>query len=52
MAIKNHKTMEFVCMDSPDEASCYGRYAQDPIDEDLVNAKILWRKGKMVVVAT
>ena len=52
MAIKNHKTMEFVCMDSPEEASCYGRYAQDPIDEDLVNAKILWRKGKMVVVAT
>ena len=52
MAIKNHKTMEFVCMDSPDEASCYGRYAQDPIDEDQVNAKIQWRKGQMVVVAT
>ena len=52
MAIKNHKTMEFVCMDSPDEASCYGRFAQDPINEDLVNAKILWRRGQMVVVAT
>jgi exodeoxyribonuclease III len=51
-AIKDHKTGELICMDSPVEASCYGRYAQDPIDEDLVNAKILWRKGKLVLVAT
>jgi hypothetical protein len=51
-AIKNHKTVERVCMDSPNELSCYGRYAQDPIDEDLVNTKIVWRKGKMVLVAT
>jgi exodeoxyribonuclease III len=51
-AIKNHQTKESVCMDSPDARSCYGRYAQDPIDEDLVNAKIVWRKGKMVLVAT
>ena len=51
-AIKNHKTGEIICMDSPEEGSCYGRYAQDPIDEDLVNAKILWWKGKMVLVAT
>jgi exodeoxyribonuclease III len=51
-AIKNHKTMEFICMDSPEEASCYGRYAQDPIDEDLVNTKILWVKGRMVLKAT
>jgi exodeoxyribonuclease III len=50
-AIKNHKTMEVVCMDSPDPTSCYGRYAQDPIDEDLVNTKIVWRKGRMVLVA-
>jgi exodeoxyribonuclease III len=52
MAIKNHKTMEFICMDSPEEADCYGRYAQDPIDEDLVNAKILWVRGRMVLKAT
>ena len=51
-AIKNHRTQERICMDSPDPASCYGRYAQDPINEDLVNAKIIWRKGQMVVVAT
>jgi hypothetical protein len=51
-AIRNHKTSEVVCMDSPEEASCYGRYAQDPINEDLVNAKILWREGRMVLVAT
>jgi exodeoxyribonuclease III len=50
-AIKNHKTQEVVCMDSPDTNSCYGRYAQDPIDEDLVNAKIVWRKGRMVLRA-
>ena len=50
-AIKNHKTMEVVCMDSPDPTSCYGRYAQDPIDEDLVNTKIVWRKGRMVLEA-
>ena len=52
MAIKNHKTMEFICIDGQDETSCYGRFAQDPINEDLVNAKILWRKGQMVLVAT
>jgi hypothetical protein len=51
-AIKNHKTMERICMDSPEVDSCYGRYAQDPIDEDLVNTKILWRKGRMVLIAT
>ena len=51
-AIKNQKTRERICMDSPHEASCFGRYAQDPINEDLVNAKIVWRKGRMVVIAT
>jgi exodeoxyribonuclease III len=51
-AIMNHKTMEVVCIDSPREDDCYGRYAQDPIDEDLVNAKILWKKGRMVLEAT
>jgi hypothetical protein len=51
-AIKNHKTGEVVYVDSTSEAGCYGRYAQDPINEDLVNAKILWKRGKMVLVAT
>jgi hypothetical protein len=51
-AIKNHKTMEFVCIDSKEDDSCYGRYAQDPINEELVNTKILWRKGRMVLIAT
>jgi len=53
-AIKDHKDKAntVVYIDGEAELSCYGRFAQDPIDEHLVNAKILWRKGKMVVVST
>ena len=39
-------------IDSVEEDSCYGRYANDPIDELLVNAKLIWRNGKVVLVAT
>jgi hypothetical protein len=51
-AMKSHRTREKIYMDSPRDTDCFGRYAQDPINEDYVNAKILWRDGKMVVVAT
>jgi hypothetical protein len=51
-AIKDHKTGEMIYVDGQSEAACYGRFAQDPIDELLVNAKILWRKGKLVLIAT
>jgi hypothetical protein len=45
-AIKDHKTGEMIYVDGQSEA------AQDPIDELLVNAEILWRKGKLVLIAT
>jgi exodeoxyribonuclease III len=51
-AIKNHKTQELVYVDADLEDSCYGRFAQDPIDDHLVNAKLLWVKGKIRLVAT
>jgi exodeoxyribonuclease III len=51
-AVTNHKTKKMIYIDSIRESSCYGRYAQDPIDEQLVNAKILWRDEKLVLVAT
>jgi hypothetical protein len=50
-AIKDHRTGEMIYVDGQSEAACYGRFAQDPIDELLVNAKILWRKGKLVDIA-
>jgi hypothetical protein len=39
-------------VDAEDELCCYGRFIQDPIDDHLVNAKILWRNGRMEVIAT
>ena len=50
-AIKDHRRKEYITVDSLNEDDCYGRYAQDPIDDLLVNAKILWRKNKMVLVS-
>lgn len=50
-AVKDHRTMEMVYIDGEDALCGYGRFIQDPIDEHLVNAKILWRDGKMVVIA-
>eukprot|EP00661_Eupelagonemidae_sp_cell13_P002761 gene2761-2853_t len=40
-----------VCVDASAEDSCYGRFAQDPIDDEKVNAKIKLRNGKVVVMA-
>ena len=33
------------------ETSCYGRFANDPIDDDLVNSKIRWNGQKGVIEA-
>ena len=49
--IKDHRTREMVYVDGEALLSCYGRFAQDPIDDNLVNAKILWRDGKLVLIA-
>jgi exonuclease III len=51
-AVRNVLTKEMVYIDSNQEDSCYGRYANDPIDELLVNAKIVWKEGRLIVVAT
>ena len=50
-AIKDHRTGEMVYIDGEKEDSCYGRFSQDPIEDSLVNSKILWKGGKMVLVA-
>jgi hypothetical protein len=50
-AIKDHVTGERICMDGINELSGYGRFAQDPIDEGKVNAKLKWKDGRLVIVA-
>ena len=50
-AIRNQRTQDMVYIDGISSTSCYGRFAQDPIDEILVNAKILWRGNKLILVA-
>ena len=32
--------LDWVCIDASDPSSCYGRYANDPFDDDMVNAKL------------
>jgi hypothetical protein len=39
-------------IDAANKVSCYRRYANDSIDESLVNAKILWRHDRLCVVPT
>jgi hypothetical protein len=39
-------------IDSWDQLSCFGRYANDLIDEDMVNAKIVWTKDGLRLIAT
>ena len=51
-AIRSHKTGEMIYVDAQGELTCYGRFAQDPIDDHLVNAKILWKDGSLKLVAT
>ena len=47
-AVVDHVEKTRIYIDSINEASCYGRFANDCIDDHLINAKILWiheRKG-------
>lgn len=50
-AYVNPGSKELRYIDSKCDNDCYGRYANDPIDDQLVNAKILMIKGEMVLVA-
>lgn len=50
-AIVNHKTKELKYIDAEQFFSCYGRFANDPLDDHLVNAKIVWKGSKMVLVS-
>ena len=53
-AVKNHQSenKEFIYIDALSEVSCYGRYSNDPIDDHLVNAKILWRGDRLCLIPT
>ena len=50
-AIVDHKTQEMRYIDAEQFFSCYGRFANDPLDDHIVNAKIVWNGTKMVLVA-
>ena len=50
-AITDHKTKALKYVDSEQFYSCFGRFANDPLDDHLVNAKIVWNGSKMVLVA-
>ena len=41
-----------LCIDARDETSCFGRYINDPRDDTLVNAKVVLKGGRLVVIAT
>ena len=51
-ARKDSRSEDLVYVDAHDKESCYGRYINDPIDEFLVNAKIVWRDNQLVVITT
>ena len=40
-----------IFIDAIMETSCYGRFSNDPIDDDLVNAKISWNGSVAVLEA-
>lgn len=50
-AITDHKTQAMKYIDAEQFYSCYGRFANDPLDDHLVNAKIIWNGSRMVLVA-
>ena len=43
---------EVVYVDAKEATSCWGRFANDPLDDTLVNAKIVMRGKRLFVVAT
>jgi hypothetical protein len=40
-----------IYIDSWEEDSCYGRYMNDPLNDHLVNVRIVMRGDKMVLIA-
>ena len=42
---------ELKYIDARREDDCYGRFANDPLHDLIVNAKILWRENQMVLIA-
>lgn len=49
---KDSKTGKTLYIDAAREDSCFGRFANDPRDDHLVNAKIVLKGGRLVVIAT
>jgi hypothetical protein len=47
-----NKGGQTIYVDAEDETSCYGRFMNDPRDDTLVNAKVILKGGRMVVIAT
>ena len=39
-------------MDAKREDCCYGRYTNDPLDDTLVNAKVITKGDRLVIIAT
>ena len=51
---KTSKFKQYIVIDSADLFTCYGRFINDPFDEQLVNCKFKWDESKnlALVVAT
>jgi hypothetical protein len=43
---------EMMYVDAIQEGSCYGRFINDPRDDSLVNAKVVLKGGRLMVIAT
>lgn len=43
---------DFYTLVSTDELSCLTRYANDPIDKEKINAKLVWGNGKLYLEMT
>ena len=48
---KDAKTGKTLYIDAAREDSCFGRFANDPRDDHLVNAKIVLKGGRLVMIA-
>ena len=49
---KDAKSGKILYIDAEKETSCFGRYANDPRNDHLVNAKIVLKGGRLVMIAT
>jgi hypothetical protein len=43
---------KLVYVDAEEETSCFGRYINDPREDNKVNAKVMMKGGRLVVMAT